>query len=174
MLEEEYLCFYDQNFISTYGLSSSNIVDYFSSSQFYNRQCVNEILKMQSQFANIDISDKLTSTIGFYYILEHQADNLFVIAKKEFDGYTTIVLKVYYCMFGYIYCAPTLKSISDARTIDCLSHLNDALDKYEQKKKFSWLRGLEFKDKREDNEKNKEDTKLMFEIFHEFCIKNKL
>lgn len=170
MSEEETLCFYDQNFLSMHPLSSSNVMEYFSTSQFYDRRSLNEILKMQSQFANIDISHRLTTTPGFYYCLEHEAENLYLIAKKEFDGKRTVILRMYYCMFGYIYCAPTIRSVSEARIADCLSHLNDALDKYEEKKKFDWVKGFVFREAIKDGNEDRQEVKFMFEVLHEFDI----
>lgn len=171
---EEELCFYDQNFLAMHPLTSSNVIEYFSTSQFYDRSSLNEILKMQSQFANIDISHKLTTTPGFYYCLEHEEENLYLIAKKRFDGETTVVLKMYYCMFGYIYCAPTTRSVSEARIADCMSHLSDALDRYEEKKRFDWLKGFRFREDTRDSANDKQEAKFMFEVLHEFDIQETL
>lgn len=172
-MDEESLCFFDQNFIAQQPLTAQNIIEYFSCSQFYDRSCLNEILKMQSQFANIDISNKITQIAGIYYILEHSADGLFAIAKKENSGYKTITLKVYYCVFGYIYCAPTVKSISDSRAIDCLLFLNSALDKYEKRKSFSWLKGLQFRKEDKSKDVNQSEIKFLYETIHDFESKRK-
>lgn len=170
-MEEESLCFYDPNFITQQPLSVQNIIDYFSTSQFYDKSCLNEILKMQSQFANINLFDKITQTIGFYYILEFSSENLFVIAKKENDGQKTSILKMYYCISGYIYCAPTAKMISDSKTIDSLLSINSAIDKYVKRRSFNWLRGLEFKKDEKANEANQNEIKFIFETLHEFEAK---
>ncbi len=174
MVDEETLCFFDQNFLAARGpLTEENIMEYFSISQFYNKGCVNEILKMQSIYANIDISHNLTTTEGFYYVLEHQDDNLFIIAKKEYDGTKTRFLKIYYCIHGHIYCAPTLQSVSDARLIDAFFFINEALDKYEEKKKFNWLKGLQFRDEDIIEDNNLKESKFMLEALHDFeTLKN--
>jgi mediator of RNA polymerase II transcription subunit 6 len=172
-MDEESLCFFDQNFISQKSLTQQNVLEYFSLSQFYDRSCLNEILKMQSQFANIDISNKITEIIGIYYALEPSPDGIFIIAKKENLGKKTIILKVYYCIFGYVYCAPTLKSLTDSRSIDCLAFLNNAIDKYQKKKSFHWLKGFQFKAEEKANEINQDEIKFLFEILHEFDAKNR-
>lgn len=174
MQSEEHTCFYNQNFIAVNPLTKDTIIEYFSLSQFYDRGCINEILKMQSQFANIDISHKLTTTVGFYYILSEEFDNLFIIEKREFDGNKTFVLKVYYCMFGYIYTAPTAKSISECRIIDSFFRLNSALLAYEEKKKFNWLSGFQFKNESEIKEKDEKDKNFMLEILSEFELNRRL
>lgn len=173
MSKEEYTCFYDQNFLNENGLNDANIIQYFSLSQFYDKQCLNEVLKMQSQFANLDISDKLTTSIGFYYILEYSTDNLHIISKKEYDGEKTVILRTFYCMFGYIYISPTIKAISDARIIDTLSYLNDALDKYEELKKFNWINGFTFSNPEITDEAQLNDIKFLNEVLHEFMTSKK-
>ena len=172
-MEEETLCFYDPNFIAQQPLTAQNIIEYFSTSQFYDKTCLNEILKMQSQFANINLLDKITETMGIYYILEFSAEGLFLIAKKENNGQKTVILKMYYCIFGYIYCAPTIKMLSDSRTIDCLLSLNSAIDKYVKRKSFNWLKGVEFKKEEKNQNQDQNDIKFLFETLHEFECKFK-
>lgn len=171
-MEEESICFFDQNFIARQPLTPQNVIEYFSSSQFYDRICLNEILKMQSQFANIDISDKITKVVGIYYSLEFSADNLFVIAKKDNNGHKTVIIRMYYCISGYIYCAPTMKSVSDCRAIECLFHLNSAIDKYRKRRSFNWVKGLQFRKDDKIKEVNQNDVKFLFEILHDFESKN--
>lgn len=172
-MEDESICFYDQNFLAQNQLSKDNIMQYFSFSPFYDKNSLNEILKMQSQFANIDISDKLTTLRGFYYIVEDEKPDLFIIARRNNNGSTTTTTRMYYCMYGYIYCAPTVKSISDARMIDTLLHFNKALDKYEEMKSFDWIKGFEFRRKEDKSKKSEEDIKFVLEALHDFELKYK-
>lgn len=172
-MEEESLCFYDQNFITQTPLTAENVIRYFSLSPFYDKASLNEILKMQSQFANIDVSNKLTTLQGFYYILELSSADLFVIAKKKNAGQKTTTLRMYYCMYGYIYCAPIVRSVSESRIVDCLLYLNEALDKYEDMKTFNWLKGFRFKADEDDETAKADDIKLVFETLHDFEMKNK-
>ncbi|ELA41749.1 uncharacterized protein VICG_01253 [Vittaforma corneae ATCC 50505] len=172
-MEEESLCFYDQNFLTQNQLTPENIIQYFSFSPFYDKGCLNEILKMQSQFANIDISHKLTTLPGIYYILEHHNTDLFIIAKKKNTDQKTATLKVYYCMYGYIYCAPTARAVSNSKAIDCLSYLNEALNKYEEIKSFDWLRGFQLRADEGNSESQADDVKFVFETLHDFEAKNK-
>lgn len=172
-MEEESLCFYDQNFLDQAPLTAENIIRYFSLSPFYDKGCLNEILKMQSQFANIDISHKLTTLPGFYYILEHNVQDLFVISKKNNTGQRTSTLRMYYCISGYIYCAPTVRAVSESRIVDSLSYLNEALDKYEEMKTFDWLKGFRFRTEEGDRQAQDGDIKFVFETLHDFELKNK-
>lgn len=168
MVDEEFVCFYDQNFILQHPLTAANIIDYFATSQFYDRTCLNEILKMQSQFANIDINHRLKTTPGFYYTLEHEADGLFIIAKNEFENQQTTLLKLYYCIHGHIYCAPTTKALSESRLIDSLWYLNEALDKYEEQKKFKWLEGFQYREERKPQGSDDKEVKFVLETLHDF------
>lgn len=172
-MDEESICFYDPNFIAQAQLSPENIIQYFSLSPFYDKGCLNEILKMQSQFANIDISHKLTSLQGFYYILENTSQDLFVIAKKKNNGIKTTTVKTYYCIHGHFYCAPTVKAMSDSRLVDSLSYFNEALDLYEKMKKFDWLKGFQFRDDEGESKAKEEDIKFILETLHDFESKNK-
>lgn len=168
MLDEDFTCFYNHNFLMSTELKDENVLDYFSLSQFYDKSCVNEILKMQSQFANLDMKDKITSTIGIHYTVIESFKDLFIIAKREFDGNTLRIIKIYYCMHGHIYVAPTTRGISEARTIDGLWHINKALDSYEDKKKFNWLTGFEFGKDEEVKEENATEMKFILDILNEF------
>jgi len=173
-MEEESLCFYDQNFLAHSQLTQENIIGYFSLSPFYDKSSLNEILKMQSQFANIEVTHKLTSLQGFYYILEHSSADLFIIARKLNSGQKTTIQRMYYCIHGYIYCAPTVKAISDSRSVDSLLYLNEALDKYEEMKTFDWLKGFQFKAEERDDTAQADDIKLVLETLHDFELKSRL
>ncbi|KAJ3224047.1 hypothetical protein HK099_000325 [Clydaea vesicula] len=50
--EEELLnvCFKDTNFLQMYSLNEFNVLDYFSYSQFYEKSSLNEQIKMQARF----------------------------------------------------------------------------------------------------------------------------
>lgn len=168
MADEEHVCAYDQNFLAAHPLTAANIIEYFSIFQFYDRGCVNEILRMQSQFADIDINHRLTTTPGFYYILEHEAPGLFVIAKKEFDGSRTAILRLYYCIHGCIYSAPSARAISESRMTDALWHLSDALDRYEDQKRFSWLQGFQFRQEQKTDGADAKEVKFALEALHDF------
>lgn len=165
---EEHLCFYDPNFIAASPLSADNILDYFAASQFYDRGCLNQILRMQSQFTGLNIQHKLTVTPGFYYILDHQADGLFIIAKKHFDGARTTILRLYYSIHGYVYAAPALRAVSETRLIDGLWALNSALDRREEQAQFNWRRGAEPGPEHGGAEGSAADDKFILEALHDF------
>ena len=174
MLKEDQTCFFNQNYLQSSTLSPETVLDYFSLSQFYEKSSVNEILKMQSIYANIDISVFLSTTVGIHYNLEYNKDDFYIIAKKEFDGTNTIVHKLYYCMFGYIYTAPSASAVSKCRLIDSLWHLNEALDIYEDKKRFNWISGFSFTEEPAAVNQNDKENKIMLDILHEFEAKKNL
>lgn len=162
MINEDEICFYDSAFISCQGLTRDNILEYFRNSQFYERTCVNEILRMQTQYTELDINSRLRTTIGVYYVVEHEANNLFVIAKMKFDGKNTETKKIYYSIFGYIYAAPLVKNVLESHMIDGLWHLNNALNKYTEINKLVWLK------KNDEKYDNSDELKRNLEILHDF------
>ena len=171
MADEDHMCFYDPSFLAANPLTRDNVIEYFSNSQFYDRGCLNEILKMQSQFTGIDIQSRLTSTQGVYYALEAEGpviESLFVITKRINTGTETLNGGLFYCIHGYFYAAPTLQQLSDARLVEGLRYLNDALDKYEAKKTFSWLQGHRFSNSQEYVEEDTENVKDVLEALRDF------
>ncbi|KAI4290812.1 mediator of RNA polymerase II transcription subunit 6 [Pancytospora philotis] len=168
MVDEEHICFYNQNFLAGQPLTADNAIEYFASSTFYDKRCTNEILRMQSQFSAIDTRDKLHTIVGFYYALEHAAQDLFVIAKKEYTGAATRTLQLYYCLHGYIYVAPTTRALSESRMIGALVHINEALDMYEAQKRFSWLEGFQFRKGREVKEREGDEIRFVSEAMYDF------
>lgn len=149
---EEHSYFYDPNYLQSNPLTPSNILSYFATSHFYDKNCLNEILKMQSQFTSLDISSKLTSTVGFYYALELSADNLFIVAKIEYDGIDRQRIAMYYCMFGCIYCAPTAQAVSACQLTGMFMNLNMALDAYEKTRQNKWTGKIRKEEKEEEKE----------------------
>lgn len=162
MLNEDEICFYDANFIAAQPLDSSNILEYFRNSQFYDHGSINEIVRMQSQFTKLEISSNELNMAGFYYSVEYEKDNLFVIAKKESNGTSSSIIKLYYCMHGYIYVAPSLKKVLEARTIDGLWYLNESLNKYSEIKNLQWL--ITTKEEYDDSK----EVKMGMQILHEY------
>lgn len=168
MADDDQLCFHNPNFLASQPLTPHNILDYFATSPFYDKNCNNEILRMQCQFSEIDVAGKLQTTIGFFYTVEDNGNDMYIIAKKAFDGKSTMLLQIYYSIHGYIYKAQINIAIMEARMIDALWHLNEALDKYEAQKQFHWLKGFRFSESKDVKDDEGQDMKLALEIMHEF------
>ncbi len=99
---------------------------------------------------------------------ENTENNLFIIYRIEnyLEDFVlkSKVLKVYYCLFGFFYCAPTTKQISDSRLTDSLKYIDEAVDKY-----FD----IRFTDNEEKNNKV-EDTTFVTNIIKDFVKDYKL
>ena len=147
-LEEEKLFFYEPMFLQNSALNKETALDYFALSPFYEKSCLNEILKMQSHNTKININEHLSRMEGVYYELDdNELTNLFIIYKKEILEAESTILKAYYIMYGYIYCCPGLNHLSDNKICEILWRMNNSLDFYEENKKFDFIRGIEFSDR---------------------------
>lgn len=123
------ICFVDHVFLSSNPLTSENILDYFSTSPFYDKSSVNEILKMQNQYRGIStLQQDVSKHKGVFYVLDHcNTDNtLFVIRQSDND----VNLAYFYVIHGHIYKAPTNNKIFNTRINDIYWYLNEILDSY--------------------------------------------
>jgi len=169
MEEREDINFVDQRFLSSRTLDDTNVLEYFSSSPFYDKSCNNEILKMQTQFRGLDLKSKLSTMIGiFYELLNSNSDKTLFIIKKAYNhGNSIDTLGIYYIIHGYIYSAPTNYSIYGCRMSDSMWILNSFINKVFEKRKFNPFNLIKRKyvtQRLEDNE----DLQFMMEIFNDF------
>ncbi|KAI5188413.1 mediator of RNA polymerase II transcription subunit 6 [Nematocida sp. AWRm77] len=128
----ENTCFRDPVWLQHNSLTQSNVLVYFSFSQFYDRNSNNEVLRMQTiNNPNIDADSFLTKMTGVQYCVHHEeAPFLFVIKKCErLSPEKLLVLDYFYVMHGTIYQAPTEKEVSRTRytnmVFSMMSTLND-------------------------------------------------
>ena len=52
------VCFKDTVFLQNYGLNQFNVLDYFALSQYYDPLCLNEQIKMQARFNQLQSLDQ--------------------------------------------------------------------------------------------------------------------
>lgn len=131
-------------------LNRDNVMVYFSerSNPFYDRQCNNEIIKMQRLS-----TDHLQNMVGTEYILLHfQEQILYVIRKQHRSSPTQVTpLADYYIVAGTVYCAPDIRSVVNSRLTTSLHHLQCAFteaasySRYHPSKGYWW----QFKDESE-------------------------
>lgn len=117
----------DRVWLSYFPLNEATALEYFSLSQFYDRSCNNEIIKMQ----RLDPALKATMEGIEYDLVPQSAPNLFVISKqRRAKGPTPSVslLAIYYILNGNIYQAPTAHSVISSRVLQSLYHLRTAFD----------------------------------------------
>lgn len=110
-------------------LNPVNVLDYFcqKSNPFYDKQCNNEVAKMQ----NLSPEQRL-KMIGKEYILLHvQEPVLYIIRKQERLGPDSATpLEDYYVLAGVVYQAPDLNSILQSRVLNSALNLKSALEEF--------------------------------------------
>jgi len=127
-------------------LNPTNVLEYFAESIFYDRQCNNEIIRMQRLNP-----DQMLNMVGPEYILLiAQEPILYVIRKQHRTSPTQIIpLAHYYVIAGKVYQAPDLGNVVNSRLANCANYLQQAFSethsyaKYQSAKGYYW----EFKDK---------------------------
>lgn len=179
----ENICFRDQAFINAYPLTEHNILDYFSGSQFYDASCMNEVLKMQTKYTNLeDLKNKLNEMTGLQYILHYYNEErtLFIIFQiyrhnsNDFD-----VNVAYYVMFGSIYQSPTNYSLYESRTCNFLYFINEVLDLLEENKEFDCFKGFSLKNNSNENKMqnvidNREEREFFYKILQNFDLNKEI
>jgi len=82
--------FRDQDWIDNNILNKYTVLNYFSTSPFYNKDCNNEILKLQTQYLTFtqesqnEYSEKLKNMQGCFYTVEHNVEDvLFLFSVKK-------------------------------------------------------------------------------------------
>jgi hypothetical protein len=120
-------------------LHRGSVLDYFALSQFYDRTCLNQHLKMQVALAPQDVENMLRTLPGIVYQLDEArteeippngdepAHTLYVIKKLRRDKKRKeTILRFYYVLDGIIYEAPTLAAVMRARLLKLGWHLREA------------------------------------------------
>lgn len=168
MEDREDISFVDQRFLSSRGLDDSNVLEYFSTSPFYDRSCNNEILKMQTQFRGLDQKSKLSTMVGvFYEAADSNADKtLFVVRKAYNHGDRVETIGMYYIMYGHVYPAPTTHSVYRCRMSDCAWILSTLISRMVSRRKFNPFNPTRIHTARRGEEDK--DLEFMMEVFRDF------
>ena len=173
-IKEETMFFYEPNYLNTMGLSNENALEYFSISHFYDKSCINEIIKMQTQFTKINVEEHMQRMQGIFYEVEKTTmPNIFVIMKKERENENVFILKVYYIICGYIYCCPTIEMLSESKLCEILWIVNKMLDFYEENKNIELFKGIYHKEEEKNNTAiTALDTTFLLDSIKEFVYKS--
>ena len=122
----------DKGWLQHFPLNRDTVLDYFALSQFYDRTCNNEQLKMQrgAGTGNAAIAQLLEQMSGVEYVLheaqelqptsESSAHSLYVIRKQRREVArppVITVLRMYYVLDGIVYEAPTLEAVLRTRLL---------------------------------------------------------
>lgn len=117
----------DKVWLSYFPLNASTALDYFSLSQFYDRSCNNELVKMQR------LDPALISTMSGieYELAPQQSEHLFVITKSRRETTpkpSVQLLAVYYIINGHVYQAPSAHAVLSSRVLQSIHHLRCSFD----------------------------------------------
>jgi MED6 mediator sub complex component len=117
----------DKVWLTYFPLNAETALDYFALSQFYDRACNNELIKMQR------LDPALISTMeGIEYTLvSPSAPNLFRIAKSKrviTPQPSVTLLAVYYVVNGVVYQAPSAHAVLSSRVLQSLHYMRNAFD----------------------------------------------
>ncbi|KAI8905143.1 MED6 mediator sub complex component-domain-containing protein [Gorgonomyces haynaldii] len=142
--------FKDTIFLQQFGLSEYNCLDYFALSQFYDPSCINEQLKMQARFneLNVQMLDPLKMTGIWFELHSFTLEPSFFVVKKSYRSSPTKLelVAVYYIVNGTIYQAPDFKTLFHNRLMTSLHYMNKALDVIHKGHHFHPSQGYEWKD----------------------------
>lgn len=119
----ENTCFRDSIWLQQNLLTAETVLEYFSYSQFYDKNCNNEVLKMQTMYSTLaGIDGFLKKMCGIQYEVHYAEEPvLFVIKKYErLSPEKILVLDYYYVMHGTVYQAPTHSEVSRTRYTNIL------------------------------------------------------
>ncbi|KAL1495790.1 hypothetical protein AB1Y20_016652 [Prymnesium parvum] len=120
----------DGLWLQNFPLNRETVLDYFSNSQFYDRTCINEQVKMQRNLTPAQAAEVARKMHGVEYQLHHvqevppangsTAHSLYVIVKVERPkpaaaGGKEVARRAYYVLDGVVYEAPTAESVLRAR-----------------------------------------------------------
>ncbi|KAI8805282.1 MED6 mediator sub complex component-domain-containing protein [Cladochytrium replicatum] len=124
--------FKDTNFLKFYGLHEANVIDYFALSQFYDKSCLNEQIRMQARFNELQAHqlDRRGMTGIEYEVMQEylpQQPKLFVIRKQyRYTKDKTETLATYYIVDGTIYQSPDVFTMVSNRILTSLYFVQKA------------------------------------------------
>lgn len=172
MAKMEEICFIDPSWLAQNVLSSSNALEYFSSSPFYDKTCNNEVLKMQSKFREVT-QDQLHNMVGIEYALGKPSPVITIEKLHRHSSKKADVLAVFYIVHGYIYQAPRVQQIYSGRLANALFYLYNALDLYRERRAFDIRDGFRRKSHDEDLYcENDSELQYAIKLMNEYDINN--
>jgi len=117
----------DITWLTTFGLSTENVLDYFYTSPFYDSKSNNEIIRTQGVSTT-----HLQQLVGLEYcvdITSCKEPHLYVIRKqlRRSKG-NTETLDIFYCLDGIIYQSPVLLDVLNSRIAKAAHHLRNSFE----------------------------------------------
>jgi hypothetical protein len=120
------LSYCDPTFMSFFGLTKDNILDYFYNSPFYDPKCCNQALRGQD--ASLDHLKTMTGIQYLRFPNPHEP-KLFVVKKVMRTSPTHLsVLDIYYCIEGTVYQSPDLFDLIKTRSSKLNLYVRESFD----------------------------------------------
>lgn len=168
MTKQSYI---NQQWLESNPLVLETVMSYFSLSPFYDRSSLNEILKMQTQFANfLDFSKKLTDLDGMKYIVDQKHDIFYIYKINKYRSNEKL-LDFYYIFYGVIYKGTTIDEIFETRMFNFLFYINESITRYLQRRKFNVISGFFSKNEGKanilDKQKSTQEKEIMQHIIRD-------
>ena len=133
------LCYCDRVWLQQFPLNANTVLDYFANSQFYDRTCSNEVIKMQ----RLDPSN-LRNMTGIEYVVHHGQEPgvLYIILKQRRESYNkTVPIELYYVIEGTIYKCPDLAALANSRFSMAMYYMNEAFETVKRHQTFCPTKG---------------------------------
>lgn len=134
--------------INVHGLRTDNVLEYFSQSPFFDRQCNNALLKMQRQYTQQPqpqqpqqpvfiptVDPELTQLRGREYVVAHTREpDLWVIHQRQRHGQgdtpgAVTVERVFFVVGASVYMAPQTRRVAQQGALAVAQALGGALAK---------------------------------------------
>ena len=132
-------CWEDKIWLQHRPLNRDTVMEYFSYSQFYDRTCNNEHVRMQRNLPPEQLAQTMEHMVGVEYVLDHSdevppseagtAHSLYVIRKQLRSGpppQQPSVQRLYYVLDGVVYEVPNLHALFSSRLQKLGWHLEGA------------------------------------------------
>ncbi|RKP36953.1 mediator complex, subunit Med6, partial [Dimargaris cristalligena] len=131
------------------GLRPDNVLEYFSLSPFWDPTSNNAVLKMQTQFNELQTAQlDLKKMTGIEFAVVHEKwPTLFIIRKQRRKSPNEVIpLATYYIINGNIYQSPDLYSLISSRLLISLFHTHSAFEEVTKYAHFHPAEGYSWKE----------------------------
>lgn len=129
-------------FVRAMGLRTDNVLDYFALSPFFDRSSNNQVLKMQSNYNELqmqNLSDRLQNMKGIEFVVAYaQEPDLWIIRKQNRHSPSDAeIIATYFVVGENIHQAPSVYGIVASRLLASTLSLKEGFSVAQQLPQFS-------------------------------------
>ncbi|KAG1451269.1 hypothetical protein G6F56_008128 [Rhizopus delemar] len=137
------------------------VLDYFALSPFWDRQCNNQVLSMQTQYNDLRqpyeaTMQALRKMTGVEFAIVHEQPPVWVIQKRYRRGPAiddVNPIATYYITGANVYQSPTIYSVIANRLLTSLFHVNSAFKETQKMMSFHPSKGYNWKQNNTEQQK---------------------